>query len=152
MNFFNKPVVFVPLLALLGMVGFSSGWTYLMAVGSNPFTVTNVGTLDIQGRPKTDFSPGDIVVIKRKVCADRAISLEFFPSLRSAEGVFLSLQSGASSYGLGCRETLFGFPLPAKIVDGEYTYSNLIKYQTNWVGRDEMTVYPPLHFTVTSHE
>lgn len=146
------PYVFWPILVVAVLVGLILVGTVLLITGSNPFTVRNLGTQDLAGQAREQFHAGEFVVVKREVCTSREVALTFYPSMRSAEGVMLTLPSGATQFTQGCRHTLFGFRLPEGIRPGRYTYQNLVQYQTNLIGRDEANVYPPLSFEVVAND
>lgn len=146
------PQIFWPAFLLLIFCGLAGAILSIMVVGSNPFQVTNLGTVNVAGQVQTHFHPGDVVVVRRQVCTDKGVTLTFYPGMRSAQGVLFALPVGASRFAKGCRETLYGFTLPPQILPGTYTYQNLVQYQTNWIGRDEANVYPPLTFEVVSND
>lgn len=146
------PYVFWPILVIVTMIGLIGVGTVLLITGSNPFTVRNLGTQDLAGIARAQFHPGEFVVVKREVCTSREVVLTFYPGMRSAEGVLFALPPGATQFGQGCRQTLFGFRLAEGLLPGRYTYQNLVQYQTNLVGRDEANVYPPLTFEVVAND
>ncbi len=145
------PYVFWPVLCLCAAVSMALVVVVMLVSGSDPFTVRNLGTQDLTGQPREQFHMGEVVVIRRQVCTSREVALGFYPGLRSAEGVLFALPSGATHFKEGCRETLYGFELPRNLLPGIYTYQNMVQYQTNWVGRDEQNVYPPLKFEVVAN-
>lgn len=143
-----SPNVFWPVLVLASIAICGSTWTYIMVSGSDPLTVRNIGLEDASGRPATEFMPGDIVGVRREVCSTKAMAVEFFPSLWSETGGQFSLGHGASYLERECAETVILFELPKQIPAGRYQYGNIVKYQSNLIGRDETAVYPPLELEV----
>lgn len=138
------PVIAVLMMFVMGI----AVWTVMMVSGSKPVSVRNIGLEDARGTPKTAFTPGEVVAVRREVCSTKPLAVEFFPSLRSASGALMALGHGASYLAAECRETVFMFILPEQVPAGRYQYGNLIKYQSNLIGRDEDKVYPPLELEV----
>lgn len=148
MKRYLSPNVFWPVLVLASIVISGCTWTYIMVAGSDPLTVRNIGLEDVSGKPATRFEPGELVGVRREVCSSKAMAIEFFPSIRAESGALMALRSGATFTQPECRETVFWFELPEKIPNGRYQYGNLVKYQSNWIGRDEGKAYPPLELEV----
>lgn len=148
MKRFLSPNVFWPVFVLAAIAIGGASWTYIMVTGGAPVSVRNIGLEDVTGRARGTFHPGEIVAVRREVCSDRGITVEFFPALRSETGGLLALGNGASYLRAECRETVFWFVLPEHIPQGRYQYGNIIKYQSNLIGRDEDQVYPPLELEV----
>lgn len=138
---------FWPIVVLLVIAG-QAGALVIVGSGTMPFQVRNIGLEGADGIQRSHFAPGDIVGIRREVCADRDISIEFFPSLRSANDGQISLISGASYMRKECRQTVNLFTLPTNLPIGRYQFENIVKYQSNLIGRDEQTIYPPLQLEV----
>lgn len=82
------------------------------------------------------------------MCADRDISIEFFPALRNNRNGLISLPNGATFMRKECRQTVNIFTLPDNLPSGRYQFENVVKYQSNLIGRDEQTIYPPLELEV----
>lgn len=139
--------LFWPVLVLLVIAG-QAGTLVLVGSGAMPFQVRNIGLEGADGIQRSQFAPGEIVGIRREVCADRDIAIEFFPSLRSAQDGLISLASGATYMRKECKQTVNLFTLPTNLPHGRYQYENIVKYQSNLIGRDEQTIYPPLELEV----
>jgi len=150
MKRYLSPNVFWPILVLAAITISGATWTYIMVAGSDPLSVRNIGLQDIHGNQASQFAPGDLVGVRREVCSTKAMAIEFFPSLRSEAGALVSLGHGATYVKAECRETVFLFELPEQIPQGRYQYGNIVKYQSNWIGRDEGKVYPPLELEVVN--
>ncbi|SER38031.1 MULTISPECIES: hypothetical protein [Pseudomonas] len=150
-NKFVPPYVFWPFMALAAGVAMAFVVVVLLVAGSNPFTVRNVGTMNIKGEPQTVFHVGDVIAIKREVCSKAEVTLEFFPSAFNDKNVMIPLPSGARAYTPGCYTTMYGFYVTPAFKPGHYRYNNLVRYQTNWVGRDESIMYPPLEFEIAAN-
>lgn len=148
MKRYLSPNVFWPILVLAAITISSATWTYIMVAGSDPLSVRNLGLQDIHGQPAAKFEPGAIVGLRREVCSAKAMTVEFFPSLSMEDGGHLSLDNGAVYLAAECRETVTLFELPRSVPLGRYQYGEVVKYQSNWIGRDESVVYPPLELEV----
>jgi hypothetical protein len=138
---------FWPVLVLLVIAG-QAGALVVFGSGTMPFKVRNIGLESADGTRRTQFAPGEIVGIRREVCADRDIAIEFYPALRSANHGLISLANGATFMRKECRQTVNLFTLPANLPLGSYQFENVVKYQSNLIGRDEQTIYPPLELEV----
>lgn len=147
-----SPHLRLPLLLVLAMFLSFAAWTVLMTMGSMPFQVRNIGVESVDGVSKSQFLPGEIVGVRREVCADRDIAVEFFPGLRTPTNGLMSLGHSAAFMRRECRQTVFLFTLPLGLPPGHYSYVNIVKYQSNLIGRDEQTVYPPLDLEVVNAE
>lgn len=143
----TKPYFFVPAM-IISLILSLSVWTYVMTYSSAPFTVRNVGLETIDGVEKTEFRPGEIIGVRREICSERNIGVQFFPSLRTTRNAMISLGTGAAYVEQGCAQTVFLFAVPTSLPPGSYTYNNLVRYQANLIGSDEATPYPPLQFEV----
>lgn len=121
------------------------GW--LVLIGGNPITVKNIGVVSATGYPNDKFHAGDIAGIKRQVCSDQTITVEFFPAIRDSRGVLFPLPGGMVELSSGCHETTYGFVVP-DLPFGEYTYINAVRFQNNLVGRDETAIYPPVRVRI----
>lgn len=138
---------FWPLLVLLVIAG-QACTLAVVGMGAMPFKVRNIGLEAADGTHRNHFSPGEIVGIRREVCADRDISIEFFPALRNNRNGLISLPNGATFMRKECRQTVNIFTLPDNLPSGRYQFENVVKYQSNLIGRDEQTIYPPLELEV----
>ncbi|WP_282348057.1 hypothetical protein [Pseudomonas sp. PS01301] len=144
------PAYVCPALLLVIIAGL--GIALLVASsGTQPFKVRNIGIENAGGAPQMQFSAGELVGIRREVCTQSDTAIEFFPSLRRTAGGLVALPQGAVFMNQGCRETVYLFSLPSNLPPGKYEYDNLVKYQSNLIGRDEQTVYPPLELEVVAH-
>lgn len=132
-------------LAALFMSCIAMWW--VMLVGGNPFTVENLGVINKQGSLVEKFRAGDVVGIKRRICAESETAIEFFPALRDARGFLFPLPSGVVKLPAGCSETIYGFIVP-NLPFGEYTYVSTLRFQKNLVGRDEQAVLPQLRLRI----
>lgn len=133
-------------LALLFVSTVSMWW--IMLVGGDPFTIQNIGVVNKQGAPYEKFRGGDVVGIKRRICADSETAVEFFPALKDSHGFLYPLPNGLVKLPAGCTETVYGFVVPPGLPFGEYTYVSSVRYQKNLVGRDEHTALPQLRFRI----
>ena len=124
---------------------FVLGW--LVLIGGNPIKVSNLGVFRSTGLPMERFHPGEIAGIRRQVCADHGIAVQFFPALRDSRGFLFPLPGSLLEVQGGCHETTYGFVVP-DLPEGEYTYVNTIRFQNNLVGRDETATYPPLRVRI----
>lgn len=124
---------------------FVLGW--LIIVGGNPLTVSNTGVISATGFPNDRYHAGDVVGIRRQICADHTVALQFFPSLIDSRGFRFPLPGGMAEAQKGCHSTTYGFVVP-DLPAGEYTYSAAVRYQNNLVGRDEATTFPPLRVRI----
>lgn len=148
-NLIRRHILF-PILVLLAVAVMGSIWTYFMVSGSTPFTIRNIGVENADGAPQTVFKPGEVVGIRRELCSSQDLGIEFYPSLRTQGGGVLPLGHSAAFMRKDCRQTVFLFVLPSAVPAGHYQYLNVVKYQTNLIGRDELTVYPPLELEVVN--
>lgn len=121
------------------------GW--LILIGGNPLTVTNVGVLSSTGFPNDRVRAWEVVGIKRELCAERQVAVQYFPSLVDSRGFRFPLPGGMVEAQKGCHTTVYGFTVP-DLPAGEYTYANAVRYQNNLVGRDESTTFPPLRIRI----
>ncbi len=121
------------------------GW--LILIGGNPLSVTNVGVVSATGYPNDRVRAGDVVGIKRQLCADHEVAVQFFPSLVDSRGFRFPLPAGMALAQSGCHTTVYGFITP-DLPAGEYTYANSVLYQNNLVGRDEAVAFPPMRVRI----
>lgn len=121
------------------------GW--LILIGGNPLKVNNVGVVSATGYPNEKFHVGDIAGIKRQVCSEQTLAVEFFPGLRDSRGFLFPLPGSMVEVASGCHDTVYGFIVP-DLPAGEYTYVNAIKFQNNLVGRDEAATFPPIRVRI----
>ena len=119
----------------------------LVIIGGNPLTVQNVAVTNVAGAAHERFRAGEVAVVRRTVCSRSHVGAEFFPALRGPDGVLFPLPGGYSQVSDGCRPSAYGFIVPA-LPPGRYTYSNMVKFQNNLIGRDEHTSFPPLTIEV----
>lgn len=132
------------LFALFIMV---STWWWVVLSGSNPYTVTNVGVVNVRGEAQEQFRPGEVVGIIRNICTSESIGTSFNPGLRNDIGLLFPLPGGVIHSEAGCRQGKYGFIMP-NLPPGTYTYVNTVLYQSNLVGRDEHAIFPPLTLEV----
>lgn len=121
------------------------GW--LVFLGGNPITVKNGGAVSATGYPNDRFRAGDVAGIKRQLCADQSLAIEFFPALKDSRGVLFPLPNNMTESQLGCHDTIYGFIVP-DLPAGEYTYVSSIRFQNNLVGRDEAATFPPIRVRI----
>lgn len=117
------------------------GW--LILIGGNPLTVKNIGAVSASGFPNDRYHAGDIAGIKRQICSDQTVAVQFFPALKDSRGFLFPLPGGMVEVSSGCHDTIYGFIVP-DLPYGEYTYVNAVKFQNNLVGRDEAATFPPI--------
>ena len=120
-------------------------WTVL--IGGNPLTFKGSEVIDRRGQAISVIHHGQSVGIRRNVCSNRSIGVEFYPTLRDQDGLFYPLQSGMFSLTNGCEVKTYGFIVPA-LPPGEYTYQSVIRFQASLVGRDEMISSPEIKMRI----
>ena len=140
---------FWPILVLLVIAAQGAALAVFVS-GNMPFEVKNIGFEGADGTARSEFFPGEIVGIRRQVCADRDIAVEFYPALRSSGNGLIALANGATFMRNECIQTVNLFTLPDNIPAGRYTFENVVKYQSNLIGRDEQAIYPPLQLEVVN--
>lgn len=138
----RKERAFFGACAYLGALGASVIilWWYAL-VGGNPLTFSNTQVVDEKGRPISVLHAGQAVGVQRHICSTQEVGVEFFPALRDAAGLLYPLPSGMIEAQKSCATRTYGFVVP-DIPPGEYVYQSAIRYQSNLVGRDEMTTSP----------
>ncbi len=122
------------------------GWIVLL--GGNPFiSIDPAQVMNKSGAPLDKFRAGEVVGVKRRLCADSSTIVTYFPSLKDAQGVLFPLPSGVFSFPAGCAEYKTGFVVPP-IPFGEYSYTSVFRFQKNLVGRDEHIVLSDTRFRI----
>uniref|UniRef100_A0AAU6W1N7 Uncharacterized protein n=1 Tax=Pseudomonas phage Touem01 TaxID=3138548 RepID=A0AAU6W1N7_9VIRU len=146
LNFRDRAMIGAGLyLGFLFVAIITLGW--LMLIGGNPLTVENVGVVSATGYPNDRVRAGDIVGVRRQLCSDRSVALQYFPSLVDSRGFRFPLPGGMVEAASGCHNTTYGFVVP-DLPAGEYVLSSAIRFQNNLVGRDESTTFPLLRIRI----
>lgn len=116
-------------------------WTVLS--GGNPLTYKTTELLDGTGHITKELRVGEAAGVRRYLCSDKNVGIEFFPTLRDKDGLLFPLPSGMVEAENKCTTKTYGFVVP-DIPAGEYTYQSTLRFQANLVGRDEMATSPPI--------
>ena len=135
----------------LGMLFLSSVvmW-WMILVGGQPFTAQNLELVGLDGKPRSEFSQGEVMGVKRKICSSRPITLQFHPRMQMDNGFWFALPGAAVKTVDGCFESIYGVVIPG-IPPGSYTYTNTVTFQNNLVGRDEDVVFPSFKVRILPH-
>jgi hypothetical protein len=137
----------VSYLAFLFVTATVMWWAVL--IGGNPFTVETIGTETINQVPTSVFKAGDFAVILRKICASHSINAKGNPRLIRSDGLYIPLTGGTAQIKEGCNLSKFALSIPPNTPPGRYSYSTVIEFQNNLVGRDEYVTFPALDIEVT---
>jgi hypothetical protein len=121
-------------------------WVFLL-MGSNPFTVRSVATVDASGSVTSKFHRGDLVGVRRVLCSKRETDSQFRMSLKSDLGLVVPLFGVVTHVKEGCNQYGYGFVMPP-LPPGIYTFSSTVMFQTNLVGRDEFAEFEPIAIEV----
>lgn len=118
---------------------------WVVLIGGNPFSITNLGTYDVRDSPTMRFRTGDVVHVRSRICSRNFVSLEYYPSLDSDPSVHYPLFGGIikPEDGKRCQDHTVSFVVPM-LPAGKYTFQNTYRFQNNLIGRDETGYFPPL--------
>jgi hypothetical protein len=139
-------------IAILIIIAMWTSWAlfWFVTMRSEPvFEFKSVASSDYWGRPKMAYTPGEIVVVKRDLCMRKSVGVKFSPALRNEYGVVFPLPGIIIQEDKGCYTTRYGFLMP-DLPPGKYTYFTTVMYQTNLIGRDEFSGFPPLQLQISS--
>jgi len=137
-------------LAVLYMTFLSAAFAvfwWILLVGSQPFTVRSVLTVDATGAVHSRFSPGDLVGVRRVLCSTTEADVQFRMSIRSDLGLVVPLFGVVARVAPGCHQYGYGFIMPP-LPPGTYNIHSTVIYQTNLVGRDEFSEFDPVSIEV----
>lgn len=120
---------------------------WLVLFGGTPVTAHDPVVQGLSGQVEQQFRAGEVVKVSRTWCATRDVGVEYFPSLRSADGVLYALSNGLIEVSKGCTAGSYAFRMPP-LPPGSYSYVNTLRFQDNLVGRDQYAELAPISLEI----